>query len=367
MIDVSIVVPVFNPRERLSLALASAFEQSAGGLKVEVIAVNDCSPDDSASVLAAAQSRDDRLRIINFRENKGAGPARNAGLDAAKGRYVAFLDPDDVYPAGALQKLVEAAEDSGLALTRGNILEFDAKGIGHPRDSNATMTGAYSFADTSMLWAPWMHQQFLFRRDFLQQHAIRYPALRRGQDTVMLARALARCDAVYLIETAVYHYTIGVKSMRWGAPQFDNILDHFVMVRDAYLSRGHRIPWMNYLNAYWNFWRHLQNGAAHNFSDTQLKGFLEKSATFFVEADPAFFELGTHKLFRLDSWRLLIYQLLRRKTFDLLLSLLRSNVRLDELLKPFDTPIWMRLLDQIASANQEIAQQVFASAPPQER
>lgn len=365
MIDVSIVVPVFNPRERLSLALASAFEQSAGGLKVEVIAVNDCSPDDSALVLAAAQSRDDRLRIITFRENKGAGPARNAGLDAAEGRYVAFLDPDDVYPAGALQKLVEAAEDSGLALARGNILEFDAKGIGHPRDSNATLAGAFSFADTPTLWAPWMHQQFLFRRDFLQQHAIRYPALRRGQDTVMLARALARCKAVYLIENVVYHYTIGVKSMQWGAQQFDNILDHFTMVRDAYLSCGHSIPWMNYLNAYWNFWRHLQNGAAHNFSDTQLRGFLEKSATFFVEVDPAFFELRTHKLFRLDPWRILIYQLLRRRTFDLLLSLLRSNVRLDELLKPLDTSIWLSLLDQIASANRQIVQRVFASAPQQ--
>ena len=361
MIDVSIVMPVFNPRERLPLALASAFEQSAGGLKVEVIAVNDCSPDDSASVLAATQSRDARLNIINFCENKGAGPARNAGLDAAKGRYVAFLDPDDVYPAGALQSLVQAAENSGLALTRGNILEFDANGIGHPRDSNSNMTGAFSFADTPMLWAPWMHQQFLFRRDFLQQHAIRYPALRRGQDTVMLARALARSDAVYLIENIVYHYTIGVKSMQWGAPQFDNILDHFIMVRDAYLSNGHSIPWMNYLNAYWNFWRHLQNGAAHNFSDTQLKGFLEKSEPLFVEADPAFFELETHKLFRLAPCRMLIYQLLRRKKSDLLLSLLRSNVRLDELLKPFDTSTWLGLLDQIASANQQIVQRVFAS------
>lgn len=366
MIDVSIVVPVFNPRERLSLALASAFEQSAGGLKVEVIAINDCSPDDSAVVLAATQSRDARLSIINFRENKGAGPARNAGLDAAKGRYVAFLDPDDVYPAGALQKLVEAAESSGLALTRGNILEFDAKGIGHPRGSNSNMTGTFSFADTPMLWAPWMHQQFLFRRDFLQKHAIRYPTLRRGQDTVMLARALARCDAVYLVENVIYHYSIGVKSMQWGASQFDNILDHFIMVRDAYLSNGHSIPWMNYLNAYWNFWRHLQNGAAHNFSDTQLKGFLEKSATFFVEVDPAFFELGTHKLFRLDPWRMLIYQLLRRKKFDLLLSLLRSNVRLDELLKPFDASIWLDLLDEIASANRQIALRVFAAAPRKE-
>jgi glycosyltransferase involved in cell wall biosynthesis len=361
MVDVSVVVPVYNQRERLPLALASAFEQSSGGLKVEVIAVNDCSPDDSASVLADTQSSDARLKIISFQENKGAGPARNAGLDAAKGRYVTFLDPDDVYPAGALQKLIEAADSSGLALTRGNILEFDAKGTDHPRDSNATMTGAFKFADTPMLWAPWMHQQFLFKRDFLQQHAIRYPALRRGQDTVMLARALARCDAVHLVETVVYHYTIGVKSMQWGASQFDNILDHFFMVRDAYLSNGHGVPWMNYLNAYWNFWRHLQNGAVHNLSDVQLKEFLEKSATLFVEVDSVFFQLGTHKLFRLDPWRMLVYQLLRRKKFDLLLSLLRSNVRLDELLKPFDTSIWLDLLDQIADANQQIVQRVFAS------
>lgn len=366
MIDVSIVVPVFNPRERLSLALASAFEQSASGLNVEVIAVNDCSSDDSASVLEATRRLDARLKVISFSENMGAGPARNAGLDAAKGRYVAFLDPDDVYPAGALQKMFEAAEDSGLALTRGNILEFDVKGFGHPRYSNSSMTGVFSFADTPMLWVPWMHQQFLFRRDFLVQHAIRYPALRRGQDTVMLARALARCDAVFLVETVVYHYTIGVKSMRWGALQFNDILDHFIMVRDAYLHNNYRVPWMNYLNAYWNFWRHLQNGAARNFSDIQLRVFLEKSSTLFVEVDPDFFEFETHKVFRLDSWRMLVYQLLRLKKFELLMSLLRSNARLDELLRPFETSKWLSLLDQISSANQQIMLQVFASSPRQE-
>jgi glycosyltransferase involved in cell wall biosynthesis len=361
LIDVSVIVPVYNPRERLSLALESAFEQSAGGLSVEVIAVNDCSPDDSASVLAAMQSRDSRLKIISLRENKGAGPARNAGLDAATGRYVTFLDPDDVYPGGALQKLVEAAQSSGLELARGNILEFDAKGIGHARDSNATTTGPCAFADTPMLWAPWMHQQFLFRRDFLQRHAIRYPDLRRGQDSVMLARALARCETVHLVDSVVYHYTIGVKSMQWGAPQFDNILDHFIMVREAYLSNGCRVPWMNYLNAYWNFWRHLQNGAAQNFSDIQLRGFLEKSATLFVEVDPAFFELGTHKLFQLNPCRTLVYQLLRRRKFELLQSLLRSNVRLDELLKPFDAPAWLDLLDQISSVNQDVKALASAS------
>lgn len=354
MIDVSIVVPIYNPRERLSLALESALDQSAGGLRVEVIAVNDCSPDDSVLVLAAMQSRDARLKVINLQENQGAGPARNAGLDAATGRYVTFLDPDDAYPVGALQKLVEAAESSGLELARGNILEFDAKGVGRPRDSNASTTGPCSFADTPTLWAPWMHQQFLFRRDFLQRHGIRYPNLRRGQDSVMLARALARCNTVHFVDSIVYHYTIGVKSMQWGASQFDNILDHFIMVRDAYLSNGYRVPWMNYLNAYWNFWRHLQNGAALNFSDTQLRAFLEKSATLFVEIDSAFFELETHKLFWLDPSRTLVYQLLRRKKFDLLQSLLRSNVRIDELLKPFDMKNCLDLLDQISSDNKHV-------------
>jgi glycosyltransferase involved in cell wall biosynthesis len=361
LIDVSIIVPIYNPRERLSLAIESALEQSAGGVSVEVIAVNDCSPDDSASVLAEMQSRDPRLKVITLEENQGAGPARNAGLDAATARYVTFLDPDDVYPKGALQKLVEAADKSGLDLTRGNILEFDAKGIGHPRDSNTTLTGPCPFDDAPVLWAPWMHQQFLFRRDFLQRHGIRYPALRRGQDSVMLARALARCDTIQFVDTVVYHYTIGVKSMQWGARQFDNILDHFYMVREAYLANGRRVQWMNYLNAFWNFWRHLQNGAAQNFSDIELKEFLEKSAVLFVEVDPSFFELGTHKLFQLDACRVLIYQLLRRKKFELLQILLMSNVRLDELLKPFNMSSCRDLLDQISIVNQDVKALASAS------
>lgn len=331
---ISVVIPVYNPGPRLEAALASVFAQDLGADTVECLAVDDCSPDGSGAVLARWAAGEPRLRHLSFPENRGAGPARNAGLDAATGEYVCFLDPDDVYPPGALRALLEAVRQSDLPMARGNILEFEREDLARPRDSNMDRPGDRRFADTPVLWTPWMHQQFLFRRGFLREHDVRYPALRRGQDTVMLARALARCEAVACIDTVVYHYTVQVKSGRWGAAQFDNILDHFFLVREAYLAAGHRIPWCNYLNAFWNFWRHLQNGASANLSDAQARAFLEKAAPLFREADEAFFAPETHRCFPLEPWRLLVYRLLQGRQFDLLLALLRSRVRLDVLLRP---------------------------------
>ncbi len=336
--DISIIIPVFAPGPLLNIALTSIFQQELPSATLEVIAINDCSPDDSATVLQQWSAVEPRLRTQTLEVNSGAGLARNAGLAMARGRYVAFLDPDDSYPPGALAALLTAAESSDCPMIRGNIIEFDEQGVGHPRETNISVPGPRAFAETAVLWTPWMHQQFLFRREFLEKYNIRYPHLRRGQDTVMLARALARCQVVECIDTVVYHYKIGVKSGKWGLAQFDNILDHFYMVREAYLDAGYTQPWNNYLNVYWSFWRHLQNGAAANMDDDELEKFFTKSAPLFMEVDNSFYDTLAHRSFPLNPWKLLVYRLLQKREFVLLLAILRSGVRLDALMQPVSSP-----------------------------
>ena len=89
--DVSFVIAAYNAEPTLSRAIDSALAQR--GVSVEVVVVDDCSTDGTL-VLARAYT-DPRVRVIALERNSGPGGARNAGLDAAQGRWVAVLDSDD--------------------------------------------------------------------------------------------------------------------------------------------------------------------------------------------------------------------------------------------------------------------------------
>lgn len=88
----SIVMPVFNTGQYLRQAIDSVLCQTFGDL--ELIVVDDCSPDDSADICRSYS--DSRLRLVSLKENMGAAGARNAAVELARGEFIGFLDSDDI-------------------------------------------------------------------------------------------------------------------------------------------------------------------------------------------------------------------------------------------------------------------------------
>ncbi|SCL17234.1 bifunctional glycosyltransferase/CDP-glycerol:glycerophosphate glycerophosphotransferase [Micromonospora inyonensis] len=115
---ISFVVPVHRVqgylRECLDSLLGQAFDD------VEVIAVDDCSPDASPEILTGYAGRDPRVRLVRLTGNVGLGPARNVGLDRATGEYVWFVDGDDWLAPGCLPVVAER-----LRATRPDVLLVD--------------------------------------------------------------------------------------------------------------------------------------------------------------------------------------------------------------------------------------------------
>lgn len=99
---VSIVMPVYNAEAFLEVTVASA--QSQTYTDWELIAVDDCSTDKSFALLTRLAQADPRIRPIRQEHNQGAAKARNAGLLNAKGRYLAYLDADDLWQPRKLEK-----------------------------------------------------------------------------------------------------------------------------------------------------------------------------------------------------------------------------------------------------------------------
>jgi glycosyltransferase involved in cell wall biosynthesis len=104
----SVVVPVYAVESYLPKCLDSLL--AGGHPEIELLAVDDRSPDDSARILREYAARDDRLRVITLPENVGLGRARNAGLAQARGEYVWFVDSDDWASEGAVGAVLSALD-----------------------------------------------------------------------------------------------------------------------------------------------------------------------------------------------------------------------------------------------------------------
>ena len=108
-ISVSVIIPVYNVEEYLAECMDSVFSQSLENL--EIICVNDCSTDNSSSMLDRYALQTDQIRIIEHSENQGLAAARNTGLESARGEYVYFLDSDDLlFSRESLRHLYEMAQ-----------------------------------------------------------------------------------------------------------------------------------------------------------------------------------------------------------------------------------------------------------------
>lgn len=97
---ISVILPVYKVQGYLAQCLDSLLEQRFTDF--EIIAVDDCSPDNSGAILADYAARDSRITVVTLKENVGLGRARNTGLEHATGEYVWFVDSDDWLAHGAM-------------------------------------------------------------------------------------------------------------------------------------------------------------------------------------------------------------------------------------------------------------------------
>ena len=138
---VSIIVPVYNAAGYIAETIQMVCDQTYKDW--ELILVDDASTDNSVAVIKEViAARKKRIRLIEKMRNAGAAAARNTGIDASAGRYIAFLDADDIWKADKLEKQIAFMESSGAAFSF-HSYEFgdeDAKPTGRVVHAPATLS-----------------------------------------------------------------------------------------------------------------------------------------------------------------------------------------------------------------------------------
>lgn len=108
----SIIIPVYNVDKYLAECLDSVITQTLK--EIEIICVDDCSPDNSLIILNHYAKIDSRIKIVQHEKNQGLGAARNTGVKAATGEYIWFIDSDDLITKEACQLLYETAKENDV-------------------------------------------------------------------------------------------------------------------------------------------------------------------------------------------------------------------------------------------------------------
>ena len=138
---ISIVMPVFNAAAWLAQTVASVQEQTYQDW--ELIAVDDCSSDESFRMLQSAACADSRIRPVRLSENVGAARTRNEGIRLAEGRYLAFLDSDDLWKKTKLEKELAFLKERQAAFAF-TAYEFgDENGVGNGKVVRVPRTLSY--------------------------------------------------------------------------------------------------------------------------------------------------------------------------------------------------------------------------------
>lgn len=112
---VSIITPAYNAAAYITETIESVLAQTY--TKWEMLIVNDCSKDNTAEIVQSYAAKDKRIKLINLKQNNGAAVARNTAIQNAKGRYIAFLDSDDIWKKEKLQKQIQFMQQNGYAFT----------------------------------------------------------------------------------------------------------------------------------------------------------------------------------------------------------------------------------------------------------
>lgn len=213
MVMVSVIIPVYNAEKYIKECLASVLNQTMDQL--EVLCIDDGSTDNSLRLLQDYQRADSRIKLYS-QKNQGAGPARNRGLKVAVGKYVAFVDADDLWHDDfALEKIVGAAEVNQSIVT--GAFWGNYKGGRYVR---SLFHGKYFENDSDGKWIDFQDEQsgfhywsYLFRRDFLIYNNLLFPPYYRFQDPPFLARTFEMVHSYFVIPVDWYCYRVVYKTV----------------------------------------------------------------------------------------------------------------------------------------------------------
>jgi len=204
---ISVIVPIYNGENYIEECIASILKQSYQNL--EVILINDGSSDNSGDICDNYAKHDCRVKVIH-KENGGASSARNAGLDVAKGEFVAFVDSDDhLMDADMYKRLHKRMTETGADICVCGYKEYYTdyiRTVRVPHENTITSNELWEAflkdfrTYASIIYIPWNK---LFRMSLLQAECGKYPTIRFNENLIRQNDVWFTCECCTLMKNGI--------------------------------------------------------------------------------------------------------------------------------------------------------------------
>lgn len=235
---ISIIIPMYKVESYLPQCISILQRQTYRPL--EVIFVDDASPDNSATLVEEALPRLAEAgidgKLLRQGTNQGVAAARNRALDAATGKYIYSLDADDTLEEDALRQMVEIAEGEQADVVGCECYLREPKAerrLTQPDPKTGREAYALMCAGR-MKWNLWL---FLVRRELFGADLKFTPGDNMGEDMMMMGRVMLRAEKVRIIHEAFYHYdrtNVNAQTQNYSPAQWAQVqrnlskLEHYV-------------------------------------------------------------------------------------------------------------------------------------------
>ncbi|MHA3771984.1 glycosyltransferase family 2 protein [Verrucomicrobiota bacterium sgz303538] len=310
MKQVSIIIPVYNRAATLPRCINSVLGQTVSDW--ELIAVDDHSRDDSTKVIESFG--DPRIKVLRHEQNGGAGVARNTGMKAAQGTYIAFLDSDDEWLPAKLERQIAALEQTGAGLC---LCDFEEIGT----DGSRVVHRPSADAD----WSVRLHTVCgvrggttpIFRRECLDQVGLMDESLRVLEDWDWLLRFAQKYPFTTVSEVLACAYAGGPRSPHVVAECTERFLEkHDADLDKVSAEHRSRVRSQHYQNVATNAFEARQHGLGARYLLKSFRCFprqnpLRLAALFLAPVDHFF---GTSLIQRGAAWQQQLLQLARGTT-----------------------------------------------------
>lgn len=243
---VSVITPSYNAERFIGESIQSVLNQTYDNW--EMIIVDDKSTDNTVEIVQKFIDQDARIRIIRLQENSGSAIARNTAIDQALGKYIAFLDSDDVWLPEKLSKQVQFMEENNLTFSFTKYVRMYEDG---------TLTNGYSKVPKKITY------------EKLMKHCV------IGCLTVMLNREAIGNERMVNIRTR-QDYAFWLTLLRKGHTAYglDEVLSKYRLVENSISSNKLKVAKQN-----WNLYRHIEGHtfikAAWYFSHYAIRSVLQ--------------------------------------------------------------------------------------------
>lgn len=244
MPQISVIVPVYGVQNYIEKCIQSILSQTLRD--IEVILINDGSPDQSGMICEAYSQKDARIKYFST-PNHGVGSARNLGMKNAVGEWLCFVDGDDYLPADALENLLRSSQGADIVIGD-YFMDRDGRIIPRKpgrRGKAAEKSQRYRFIgytlgcrncwgtkDIYNLVTPWGK---LYQRSFCEKNNLMFPEIIRSEDVIFNLNAYQRTDRIIFTECRVYFYRLHDASVGHRyVPDFEKSVKHFLLyLREA--------------------------------------------------------------------------------------------------------------------------------------